>query len=159
MGSIFEPKKEYMQLAIAEAKKAQEEGDYAIGAVLVREDEVIAVANNRSFRDESPIAHAETLAILKASEKLGRRHMPELVLYTTHEPCTMCASVAVWAKLRGVVYGARYQDMLEYRNSNQNGEHHWRTMTISCEEVFTKSPEEVFLVRDFMREECRELFH
>src|SRR5687768_12185307 len=136
---MIEPVKEFMQEAIRQAKSAQVEGDYAIGAVLVKDGKIIAVSGNRSFRDESPIAHAETLVILEAAKKLGTRHLNGCILYTTHEPCPMCASVAVWSRLKGVVYGARNKDMMDYSVINSGRKYLWRTIDISCEEVLKKA--------------------
>lgn len=148
-----------MELAIKEAQLAQRQGDYAVGAVLVRGNKVITKCSNRSKRDESPIAHAETLAITEASKILQKRHLNGCVIYCTHEPCPMCASVIVWARLKGVVYGARYQDMKKYREKNVNHHYFWRTIDIPSREIFTKSTEEIETVKDFMRKECIELFH
>ncbi|OGY90334.1 MAG: hypothetical protein A3B30_00505 [Candidatus Komeilibacteria bacterium RIFCSPLOWO2_01_FULL_52_15] len=148
-----------MQVAIDEAIKARDAGDYAVGAVIVKGGKVIARASNRSKRDESPVAHAETLAILEACKIFKSRHLLNCVLYTTHEPCTMCASVIVWAKLAGAVYGARIDDMKQHREHNGNHDYQWRTIEISCDEVIAKSTEKIELVKDFMREECMTLFH
>ena len=149
-----------MREAIRQAELAKRAGDYAVGAVIIRGDKVISMASNRSKRDESPIAHAETLAILKASKIFGKRHLPNCVLYTTHEPCPMCAAVAVWARLKGVVYGARVEDMASYRVKNLHQKKYlWRTIDISCKELFKKSTEKVEVVGDFMRRECIKLFH
>ncbi len=148
-----------MQLAIRQAKIGQRNGDYAIGALIIKGDKVITAHNSRSKRDESPIAHAEVLAILRASEILGKRHLANCVLYSTHEPCPMCAFAAVFAKLKGIVYGARIEDMKRHREKNGNGNYLWRTIEISCKEVIEKSTENILLVKDFMREECLKLFH
>lgn len=156
---MFTPKKKFMKLAIREARLAKDKGDYAVGAVLVKDDKVIVKCNNRSKRDESPIAHAETLAIIKACKILQKRHLKSCVLYCTHEPCTMCASVIVWARLKGVIYGARYQDMKKYRKSNSNSHYLWRTIDIPSEKILRKSTEKIKIVKDFMRKECIELFH
>ena len=156
---MIRPSKKFMQLAIKEARLARTRGDYAVGAVLVKGDKILAMCSNRSKRDSSPIAHAETLAILKASKILRSRHLMGCVLYTTHEPCPMCASVAVWARLKSVVYGARYQDMKMYRKGHANQDYLWRTIHIPCREVFRKSTEKIDLIGDFMREECLKLFH
>lgn len=156
---MITPKKKFMELAIKEAQLAQRQGDYAVGAVLVKNAKVITKYSNRSKRDESPIAHAETLAIIEASKILQKRHLNGCVLYCTHEPCPMCASVIVWARLKGVVYGARYQDMKKYRKKNANHHYLWRTIDIPSREIFTKSTEKIETVRDFMRKECVELFH
>lgn len=69
-----------MELAIKEAKIARQQGDYAVGAVLVKGNRILAACSNRSKRDESPIAHAETLAITKASKILKKRHLNNCVL-------------------------------------------------------------------------------
>ena len=156
---MIKPKEKIMRLAIEEAKKAREYGDYAVGAVLMKGNKVLAVCSNRSKRDQSPIAHAETLAIIKASETLKNRHLKDCVLYTTHEPCPMCASIIVWARLKGVVYGARYQDMKKYRETNSNHHYLWRTIDIPSSEIFTKSTEKIEVIKDFLREDCIKLFH
>ncbi len=157
---MLEPKEKFMKMAIDQAIKSRAQGDYAIGAVLVKDDKVISVASNRTFIDESPIAHAETLVILEASKKLGTRHLNDYILYTTHEPCPMCASVAVWARLKGVVYGARNQDMIDFSQKNSGKKYLWRTIDISCEEVLNKATvDRIELVKDFIREECIKLFH
>jgi len=148
-----------MKIAIKEAEIARQHGDYAVGAVLVKGNKILAACSNRSKRDESPIAHAETLAIIKGSQIFKSRHLKDCVLYATHEPCPMCASVIVWAKLKGVVYGARYQDMKEYRKKYANHHYLWRTIHIPCREVIRKSTEKIELIENFMREECVRLFH
>ncbi len=153
------PQKKFMEEAIRQAILARRKGDYAVGAVLVRGNKAIAVCSNRSKRDESPIAHAEALVILEGSRILKSRHLKNCILYTTHEPCPMCASIIVWARLRGVVYGARYSDMKKFRKQKANSHWLWRTIDISCEEIINKSTEKVQIVKDFMRKECIKLFH
>lgn len=148
-----------MEMAIKEARVAQQEGDYAVGAILVKGNKVIAKCSNRSKRDESPIAHAETLAIMEGSKVLKSRHLKNCVLYATHEPCPMCASIVVWARLKGVVYGAKYQDMKKYKKKNFNHHYLWRTINIPSKEIFSKSTEKIETVGNFMRKECVELFH
>lgn len=157
--NMIKPKKKFMQLAIQEAKSAQRQGDYAVGAVLVKGNKVLAKCSNRSKRDESPIAHAETLAIIKGSKMLKSRHLKGCILYATHELCPMCASVVVWARLKGVVYGTRYQDMKRFREKHTNRHYLWRTIDIPSREIFVKSTEKIETIKDFMRKECIDLFH
>lgn len=156
---MFKPKKEFMLKAIKQATLGRKAGDYGIGAVIIKDNKIIASSNSRSKRDENPVAHAEILAIIKASKILKNRHMPECILYSTHEPCPMCASVAVFARLKGIVYGARIEDMKNYRLANNGSSYLWRTIDISCEEVINKSTEKINLIKDFMRNECKDLFH
>lgn len=156
---MFAPKKRFMELAIQCAKTARKRGDYAIGAVIVRGDKTIASCGNQSKTHESPIGHAETLAIIKASKILKRRHLSDCVLYATNEPCAMCAAVAIWAKLGGIVYGARTSDMKRHRQKRSNSKYLWRTIDISAFEIVRKSTEKIALTKDFMRSECKKLFH
>jgi len=153
------PKRKFMELAIKEAKKAAKAGDYAVGAVLIKGNKIVTVCSNRSKRNESPIAHAEVLAILKGSKIFKTRHLKNCILYCTHEPCPMCASVIVWARLKGVVYGARYQDMKNYRQKHGNINFLWRTIDIPSSEIFKKSTEKVEVIKDFLRNDCISLFH
>lgn len=156
---MIKSKEKFMKTAIQEAEKARQEGDYAIGAVVVKDDKILSCSSSRSKRDENPIAHAEALAIIRASKILKSRHLIGCVLYTTHEPCPMCASLIVWARMKGVVYGACYIDMKKYRQKNGNKNYLWRTIDIPCKTIFQKSTERIEVVRDFMREKCIELFH
>lgn len=156
---MIEPKEKFMLEAIRQAKIAQKQGDYAVGAVLVNDDEIIAACSNRSKRNEDPIAHAEILAILEGCKAFKSRHLSNCVLYTTHEPCPMCSSVIVWAKLKGVISGARYTDMKEYQKNHANENYLWRTIDIPFQEIIDRSPEQIEIVKDFLRDECIKLFH
>ena len=152
----MKPQKKFMELAIKEANNSKRKGDYAVGAVLIKNNKILAVCSNRSKRDESPIAHAETLAIIKGSKILKNRHLTGCILYTTHEPCPMCASAAIWARMKGIVFGATIEDMLKRRQ--ENGKFTWRQITISCEYVLSKGEPKLELVQRFMQEECNALF-
>jgi tRNA(adenine34) deaminase len=95
-----------MALAIERARQAQEHGDVPIGAVLAREDEVLAAAGNERELRADPTAHAEILAIRAAAEALGGWRLPGTTLYVTLEPCAMCAGAIVLARIPTVVFGA-----------------------------------------------------
>ena len=82
-----------------------------------------------------------------------------LVLYSTHEPCPMCTSVAIWAKMDGIVSGTYIEDMDAYRKSNPSKEWLWRTINISPQEIVDNTDDDLVLVRGFLREECLKLFH
>ena len=110
MGEVV-PSPHFMSLAIEYAKKAAVAGDYAVGALLSHHNEIVAVSGNRAKSDEDPTSHAEIVVIREAAKKHGKRHLDDHVLYTMHEPCPMCTSASVWAKLQGIVYGATIQDM------------------------------------------------
>jgi tRNA(adenine34) deaminase len=83
-----------------------EHGDVPVGAAIVREDEIIAVASNRTVRDQDPTAHAELLAIREAARRVRSWRLDDCTLYVTLEPCAMCAGAIVLARLRMLVFGA-----------------------------------------------------
>ncbi len=94
-----------MRLALEEARLAFDEGEVPVGAVLVRNGEVVARAHNRVEQTGDATAHAELLCLREAMERLGPR-LTDCTLYVTLEPCAMCAGACVNAKLSRLVYGA-----------------------------------------------------
>lgn len=96
-----------MRLALAEAQKAAEMGEIPVGAVIARDDEVIAAAHNLREQANDPTAHAEILVIREAARKLGSRRLSGCTLYVTLEPCPMCAGALVMAGLDKCYFGAR----------------------------------------------------
>jgi tRNA(adenine34) deaminase len=95
-----------MRLALREAERVLEHEDVPIGAVIVREGEVIgASGNERELRDD-PTAHAEVLALREAAGRLGTWRLLDCVLYVTLEPCAMCAGAVVLGRVPRLVYGA-----------------------------------------------------
>ncbi len=97
----------FMQLALAEAKKAGELGEVPIGAVIVYQGEVIAAASNLRETTQNAVTHAELMAIQQACEKIGSWRLEETTLYVTLEPCPMCAGAILQSRIPRVVYGAR----------------------------------------------------
>jgi tRNA(adenine34) deaminase len=103
----FFPRDEYfMRLALREAERALEHDDVPIGAVIVREGELIAAARNERELRSDPTAHAEVLALREASARLGTWRLVDTALYVTLEPCAMCAGAIVLGRVPRVVYGA-----------------------------------------------------
>ena len=95
-----------MGLALAEARKAYELGEVPIGAVVVKDGEVIATAYNLRETGHDATAHAEVLAIRRACEKIGHWRLTGATLYVTIEPCPMCAGALVMSRIDRLVYGA-----------------------------------------------------
>ncbi|WP_313130109.1 tRNA adenosine(34) deaminase TadA [Anaerocolumna sp.] len=96
----------YMKEAIKEAKKAAKIGEVPIGCVIVYEDKVIARGYNKRNTKKTTLAHAELLAIQKASKKLGDWRLEDCTMYVTLEPCQMCAGAIIQARMKEVVVGA-----------------------------------------------------
>jgi tRNA(adenine34) deaminase len=104
-GRFFAREEHFMRLALREAERAADHDDVPIGAVVVREGEVLAAAGNERELRNDPTAHAEVLALREAGVKLGGWRLPDSVLYVTLEPCAMCAGAIVLARMPRVVYG------------------------------------------------------
>jgi tRNA(adenine34) deaminase len=98
----------FMDLALAEARKAAAADEVPVGAVIVdaASGEILAAAHNRVERDRDPTAHAEMLAIREAAAKLGQTRLEGCDLYVTLEPCAMCAQAIAFARLRRLYWGA-----------------------------------------------------
>ncbi|MHA4871509.1 tRNA adenosine(34) deaminase TadA [Duganella sp. PWIR1] len=96
----------FMQLALEQAQQAWDLGEVPVGAVVVKDGEVIAVGCNQPIGKHDPTAHAEIVALRAAAEKLGNYRLPGCELYVTLEPCVMCSGAMMHARLARVVYGA-----------------------------------------------------
>ena len=94
-----------MRLALEEAARSLAHNDVPIGAVLVKDDEVLSAAHNERELRNDPTAHAEVLALRAASEELGTWRLTNTTLYVTLEPCPMCAGALVLARIDRLVYG------------------------------------------------------
>ena len=97
---------EAMEAAVAEARAAAEAGEVPIGAVLVREGEIVARGQNRVLRDNDPTAHAEIVALRAAATALGNYRLNGCALFVTLEPCAMCAGAMIHARLDRLVFAA-----------------------------------------------------
>jgi tRNA(adenine34) deaminase len=97
----------FMRLALREAERAATHDDVPIGAVIVRDDEVLAASGNERELRRDPVAHAEILAIQEAARRLGGWRLLDTVMYVTLEPCPMCAGAIVQARIPHLVFGAQ----------------------------------------------------
>ena len=95
-----------MALALAEARRAGEEGEVPVGAVVVRDGVVLATGRNRPRAARDPTAHAEIVAIRASAAALGKERLAGCDLYVTLEPCTMCAAAISFARIRRLYFGA-----------------------------------------------------
>ena len=95
-----------MDIALKEAEKAKMRGEVPVGAVLVKNDQILAQDGNRTLELNDPTAHAEILVIRAACLKLESQRLPECDLYVTLEPCAMCAGAISFSRLRRLYFGA-----------------------------------------------------
>ncbi len=96
-----------MQRALDEAAAAQVAGEVPIGAVIVKDGELIASGQNRNLRDHDPSAHAEIVALRAAGAALGNHRLSDCEMFVVIEPCAMCAGALVHARVKRLVYGAK----------------------------------------------------
>ncbi len=136
---------DFMRLALEEAKK----GDAPYGAVIVKDNQVVALAHNTVKRDSDPSAHAEINVIRNLTAQLQNPSLEGYTIYTTGEPCPMCASACVWTGISEIVYGASIEDLVSVNQSQIN---------ISCEEIIAKSFRKIKVQRGVLRQECLKLF-
>lgn len=131
----------YMMLAIKEARRALEDDEVPIGAVVVLNEKVIARGYNMTERLNDPTAHAEIIALTSAFSVLGSKYIPEASLYVTVEPCLMCAGAIYWGKIGKVVYGADDEKNGYKKIAGDNWPFHPKTE----------------LIRGVLQAECRQL--
>ena len=97
---------EYMNLALKEAEKALKKDEVPVGAIIVKNNKVIAKAHNMKERRQCVIEHAEIIAIKKASKKIKSWHLDDCEMYVTLEPCKMCCGAIEQSRIKKVYYGA-----------------------------------------------------
>ena len=131
----------YMMLALKEARKAFDEGEVPIGAVIVMNEKVIARGCNQVEKLKDPTAHGEIIALTSAFNFLGAKYLPDGIIYITVEPCLMCAGALYWSQIKRIVYGA---------DDEKNG----YKKTVGVNWPFHPKAE---LVHGILREECGEL--
>ncbi len=98
---------DYMNIALKEANKAYRKKEVPVGAVIVKDDKVIARAYNKKENKNNAIMHAEIIAIAKACKKLKTWHLENCVLYVTLEPCMMCTGAIIQSRIKKIIYASK----------------------------------------------------
>lgn len=135
--------KKFMTLALSEAQKAKEKGEIPVGAVIVKNGEVIAKAHNLTEEKNSPLAHAELLAITKALQNENVKYLSDCTLYVTLEPCPMCMGAILHSRVEKIVFGA-YDEKTGCSGSKAD----------FSEFSFFRKPQ---ILGGYMEKECREM--
>jgi len=107
VGAPIQAHEKWMQEALRAAREAELRREVPIGACIVIGEEVVAVAGNRTRTDCDPTAHAEIIALREAARKVGNYRLGNATVYSTIEPCAMCAGALIQARVPLLVYGAR----------------------------------------------------
>ena len=101
----MEKDKHFMKAALKAAKKARKNGEVPVGAVLVKDDQIISTGQNSPITLNDPTAHAEIIALREGGEKLKNYRLIDTILYVTIEPCTMCMGAIMHARVKKLVFG------------------------------------------------------
>ncbi len=139
----------FMSLAIDVSKAGIKNGQTPFGAVIVKDGNIIAQSHNKVFATTDITAHAEMVAIKEACKNLDSIDLSGSTIYTTCEPCPMCFSAINWARIDTIVYGATINDAL-CAGFNE--------LTISNEQMKTIGKSDITIVKDVLKNECRDLF-
>lgn len=157
-----QPEEKYMKLAIKAAVQSANNGDYGHGAIIVKDGEVIATGYETLKSANDPVnGHAEIDAIRKTCQILQQPYLQDCIMYCTAEPCPMCMSAIIWAKMDSVAYAITRDDMIaemERIKQNSDGKFSWRQIAIPAEYIVEHGEPKVKLFPGFMREESRTLF-
>ncbi len=134
----------YMNEALKEAKKAYKKEEIPVGAIIVKNDEIIARAHNLKETKKDTTNHAEMLAIQKASKKLGAWRLEDCTMYVTLEPCTMCAGAIINSRIKNVIIGTSdpktgacgsVLNLFEDYKFNHKVEYETGVMQAECEKI------------------------
>lgn len=141
----------FVRAAIDTAWKARDKGNHPFGAVLVDEtDQVILIAENTVVTDKDVTGHAETNLVRSASKKFDPQYLAKCTIYTSTEPCPMCAGALYWLNIRRVVYGLNMSSLYLLL-----GEDNEEVLYLECRELFAKGRKSVEVEGPFLEEEAR----
>lgn len=138
---------QYMREALKQAKRAFEEDEVPIGAIVVMNDKIIAKGYNQVEKLTDSTAHAEIIALTTAYNFLGSKYLPEATLYVTVQPCIMCSGALYWSKIGRVVYGTEDEKNGYKRVAGNNSPFHPKTEVIGG----VLQDECVQLMKDFFK--------
>ncbi len=137
---------EIMQIAIAEAEKSKT----PFGAAIVKDNKIVERAGNTVESDADPTCHAEVNVLRKLTTRLKTASLSSgYTLYSTCEPCAMCAATCFWAGISEIIYGVGASDFEDDYNPN--------LIEVRCEEIIAKCPTSIKIKSGILKEECKQL--
>ena len=139
----------FMQKAIEMAVQARNEGNEPFGAILVKDEEIVMIGENKINTLCDPTHHAEIGIIRKYCSENNVFDLSEYTLYTSCEPCVMCSGAMVWSNLGRMLFSVSHDQLAEIAGSN---------IMIACKEVFAKSPQKPEVVERLLNEEGLKVF-
>ena len=140
---------QFLRQTIELAREARAEGNHPFGSLLTLDDQLVLTAKNTVFTDRDPTAHAETNLVADAIRRLTPEDIRCSVLYTSCEPCAMCAGKLYWAGIRSVVYALSSEELATMAGGN---------FLIPCTELFARAAEHVIVTGPMLLSEAREVY-
>lgn len=142
------------------ARKNVNTDQYPIAAIVTDSEGIIISETISNLRKEfDPTMHPEMAAIRSSSKKIQSRFLTDCYLFTTLEPCPMCTSAAIWARMKGIVFGAFQEDALNYAKTHPSAKLSWRQIEIKSRQIIEKSTCDIELYEGILRDECIRLFN
>ena len=136
----------FLRQAIALSRQARDAGNHPFGALLVLDGQVILTAMNSVYTDHDPTAHAETNLMADAIRKFSPEQIRHSIIYTSCEPCAMCASTMYWGGFRSVVYGLSSVELAVMAGPS---------FLVPCRDLFSRAAEEVSVSGPLLLDEAR----
>jgi tRNA(adenine34) deaminase len=141
--------KDQMRLAIEEARQSRREGNKGYGAVAVLGERLLAQGHDTAIREKDPSLHAEMNVLRQAARVLGSGNLSGVVLFSTCEPCPMCASLAVWANISAIVFGA---------STAETAARGKLRILVPAQEIVSKSSVTIEVISGVLHQECLDLY-
>jgi tRNA(adenine34) deaminase len=139
----------YMRIATQEAHQAKSEGNKGYGAVVVFDNQILGQAHNTAITERDPSLHAEVNAIRQAVKAKNDPDLCGAILFSTCEPCPMCATLAIWANVTTIVYGVSVEEIAQWGHSR---------IQISASEIIARSPCSIEVIGNILHDECQMLY-
>ncbi|WP_216210200.1 nucleoside deaminase [Amycolatopsis aidingensis] len=155
-GTDFEAE---MARCVELAEEASRRGNYALGALVVLDGTVLAESGSSLIGDDNdPSAHPEMVVIRHSASIMQRRYLPGAYLVSTLEPCPMCTSAAIWAKMSGIVFGATQKDAIKWSSEHPDDTFTWRQIEVPSRYIVAAGTPSLEIREEVRREECKALF-
>lgn len=144
----------YLRLCVDAVREQAGASTYPLAACVVMEHEVIALSCSELPARPDPSAHPEMCAIRSAAAEVGSRYLPGAILYSTVEPCPMCTSAAIWAKMDGIVFGVSQGEVIDFAETHATPTLSWRQIKIAAHTVAAAGSPKLWVQGGVLREEC-----
>jgi tRNA(Arg) A34 adenosine deaminase TadA len=146
--------REHLRRCVEAVRSQDGASTYPLAASVVQGDEVLSLECSVLPARPDPSAHPEMCAIRAAAARVESRYLPGAVLYTTIEPCPMCTSAAIWAKMDGIVYGVSQDEVVEFARAHATSALSWRQIMIPARAVVDAGTPRLWVEGGVLRDEC-----